>query len=142
MTESISVERARVVRLQHVSLPFPGDPDSVATARRFFGEAIGLEERPVPPTLPGVILWYAAGDLELHLFSEPSGVAVNDASRRHPCLQVDDIVRFRAQLEAAGFATLDARRRDPRPAAVLRPRSVRQPDRVRPVAARPLVGAA
>jgi len=94
-------------RLQHVSLPFPGTPASVAQARAFYGEVLGLDERPVPPALPGTILWFAVGDQEVHLFSEPAGVAVNARSRRHPCLQVDDVARLRAHLDAAGVTTRD-----------------------------------
>ncbi len=97
----------RIQRLQHVSLPFPGTAESVAAARHFYGAVLGLEARPVPPTLPGVILWFAVGEQELHLFSEPAGVAVNAQSRRHPCLQVDDVARLRAHLEAAGVTTRD-----------------------------------
>jgi glyoxylase I family protein len=96
-----------LARLQHVSLPFPGTPDSLAAARRFYGETLGLEEYPRPPLLPGVGLWYAVGDQELHLFSEPEGVAVNPQSRRHPCFQVSDAAGLRAHLEDAGVTTRD-----------------------------------
>ncbi|HXG40542.1 MAG TPA: VOC family protein [Candidatus Limnocylindrales bacterium] len=102
-----TADAPRILRLQHVSLPFPGTPESVVEARRFYGEILGLEERPVPPTLPGVVVWFAAGDQELHLFSEPSGVEVNDRSRRHPCFQVDDVARLRAHLDATGVPTRD-----------------------------------
>jgi catechol 2,3-dioxygenase-like lactoylglutathione lyase family enzyme len=103
----VRADPVRVLRLQHVSLPFPGDPASFDAARRFYADVLGLEERPRPPALPGGGLWYAVGDQELHLFSEPSGVAANAASRRHPCFQVDDIDRLRNHLTAAGVATLD-----------------------------------
>jgi catechol 2,3-dioxygenase-like lactoylglutathione lyase family enzyme len=96
-----------ILRLQHVSLPFPGTPESVDAARRFYGGTLGLEDRPRPPKLPGVGLWYAAGEQELHLFIEPSGVAVNAESRRHPCFQVESVVRLRAHLEGAGVTTRD-----------------------------------
>jgi len=84
----------RILRLQHVALPFPGTPQTVASARHFYTDVMGLTEM-------------AAGELELHLFSEPSGVAVNDQSRRHPCFQVDDATAFRAQLDANGVTTVD-----------------------------------
>ncbi len=93
--------------MQHVSLPFPGTIAGAVDARRFYGEILGLEERRVPPVFPGVTIWFAAGDQELHVFAEPSGVAVNAESRRHPCFQVDDVVRMRAHLAAAGVATRD-----------------------------------
>ncbi len=103
----MTAQRPRILRLQHVAMPFPGTPDSVAVARRFFTDVLGLEEMPVPDTLPGTVVWWKAGDLELHLFGEPSGVAVNDQSRRHPCFQVDDAAAFRAHLDANGVVTRD-----------------------------------
>jgi catechol 2,3-dioxygenase-like lactoylglutathione lyase family enzyme len=98
---------AGVLRLQHVSLPFPGTPASLETARRFYGEVLGLAECPRPPLLPNVGIWYTVGDQELHLFSEPNGVAVNPQSRRHPCFQVEDAAGLRARLESAGVTTRD-----------------------------------
>jgi catechol 2,3-dioxygenase-like lactoylglutathione lyase family enzyme len=103
----MTAEDARVLRLQHVSLPFPGSPESLQAARHFYGEIVGLEEIARPPTLPGVGIWYAIGDLEVHLFGEPSGVAANAQSRRHPCFEVADIDRLRAHLDAAGVSTRD-----------------------------------
>src|SRR5215213_1573109 len=87
--DRMTTDRARIVGLQHVAVPFPGTPESVEVARRFFGAILGLAEVSVPPALRGIVLWFKAGDQELHIFSEPSGVAANDQSRRHPCLQVD-----------------------------------------------------
>jgi len=100
-------DRPAILRLQHVSLPIPGTPDSVAQTRRFYGEILGLREKPHPPSLPGVIVWFDVGDQELHLFSDPSGVAANDQSRRHPCFQVEDVAAVRSRLDAAGVATRD-----------------------------------
>ena len=77
-------------RLQHVSLPVPGDADSLAVAREFYGTTLGLEEIARPTVFPGAGIWYAIGDAELHLFSEPSGVAANPESKRHPCFEIDD----------------------------------------------------
>jgi catechol 2,3-dioxygenase-like lactoylglutathione lyase family enzyme len=102
----MTVDR-RLRRLQHVSLPFPGDPASFATARHFYGEVLGLDERPRPDVFPGVGIWYAVGDQELHLFSEPSGVAANPESRRHPCFEIDDVEALRAHLVSAGVTTRD-----------------------------------
>lgn len=96
-----------VLRLQHVSLPFPGDTASLDAARQFYGRILGLQEYARPPLLPGVGIWYLAGDQELHLFSEPSGVAANPQSLRHPCFQVDDAVGLRAHLVSAGVSTRD-----------------------------------
>jgi glyoxylase I family protein len=103
----VATQPARVLQLQHVSLPFPGTPESLAASRQFYGVILGFEERPRPPALPGSGLWYAVGDQELHLFGEPSGVAVNAESRRHPCVLVDDVDGLRAHLAAAGVTTRD-----------------------------------
>ena len=96
-----------IIRLQHVSLPFPGTSESMDEARRFYGEILGLEELPRPTVFPGTGIWYAVGDQELHLFSEPSGVAANPSSRRHLCFQVDDVVGLRAHLTGARVTTRD-----------------------------------
>ena len=103
----MTAERPPVIRLQHVSLPIPATPESLDEARRFYGEILGLEERPRPPVFPGTGIWYAVGDQELHLFSEPTGVTVNPQSRRHPRFQVDDVSALRAHLTATGVITRD-----------------------------------
>jgi catechol 2,3-dioxygenase-like lactoylglutathione lyase family enzyme len=99
--------RRWISRLQHVSLPFPGDPESLVVARRFYGAVLSLDEIARPSVFPGAGIWYAAGDQELHLFSEPSGVAANSESRRHPCFEVDDVDALRAHLVSAGVTTRD-----------------------------------
>jgi catechol 2,3-dioxygenase-like lactoylglutathione lyase family enzyme len=103
----VTVSNGRVLRLQHVSLPVPGTVDSLAEARRFYSEVLGFVEIARPPVFPGTGIWYAVGDQELHLFSEPAGVAANPQSRRHPCFEVDDVDALRAELEAAGVTTRD-----------------------------------
>src|SRR3712207_4416523 len=99
---------AEIVGIQHVALPLPAALDAVTDERRFYGEVLGLEETRVPETLRGVIVWFRAGDQELHLYEEQTGAAVNDQSRRHPCFQVDDLVAFRDRLEQRGVDTIDA----------------------------------
>jgi catechol 2,3-dioxygenase-like lactoylglutathione lyase family enzyme len=103
----MTAEGQLVIRLQHVSLPIPGTPESLAEARRFYGDLLGLDERPRPTVFPGPGIWYSVGDQELHLFSEPNGVAANRESRRHPCFQVDDVAGLRSRLTAAGVTTRD-----------------------------------
>jgi catechol 2,3-dioxygenase-like lactoylglutathione lyase family enzyme len=99
--------RRSIHRLQHVSLPVPGDAESLALARRFYGEILGLQEIARPTVFPGAGVWFAVGDQELHLFSEPSGVAANSESRRHPCFEVEDVEALRTHLESAGAPTRD-----------------------------------
>jgi catechol 2,3-dioxygenase-like lactoylglutathione lyase family enzyme len=103
----VSERGTPIQRVQHVSLPFPGSDEALEEARQFYAGILGLEERPRPPSLPGTGLWYAVGDQELHLFAEPSGVAVNAQSNRHPCFQVDDVVRLREHLDRSGVPTRD-----------------------------------
>jgi catechol 2,3-dioxygenase-like lactoylglutathione lyase family enzyme len=105
----MATDRARswINRLQHVSLPVPGDADSLATAREFYGATLGLEEIARPTVFPGAGIWYTVGDGELHLFSEPSGVAANPESKRHPCFEVEDVDGLRTHLAATGVTTRD-----------------------------------
>jgi catechol 2,3-dioxygenase-like lactoylglutathione lyase family enzyme len=103
----MTAEHPIVARLQHVSLPIPASPEALELARHFYSEILGLAERSRPAVFPGAGIWYAVGDQELHLFSEPSGVAANPESRRHPCFEVDDVERLRAHLDAAGVTTRD-----------------------------------
>jgi catechol 2,3-dioxygenase-like lactoylglutathione lyase family enzyme len=103
----MTAEGPPILRLQHVSLPIPGTPGSLEEARRFYGGILGLDERPRPNVFPGAGIWYAVGDQELHLFSEPTGVAANPQSRRHPCFQVENVGGLRAHLTAAGVTTRD-----------------------------------
>ena len=103
----MTADGSHVIRVQHVSLPFPGTSESLAVARRFYGDILALDEHARPPALPGVGLWYAVGDQELHLFTEPSGVAANRESRRHPCFEVDRVEALRAHLVSSGVVTRD-----------------------------------
>jgi catechol 2,3-dioxygenase-like lactoylglutathione lyase family enzyme len=92
------------MRLQHVTIAIPDE--GAEEARAFYGELLGLEERPVLPKLdPSRFLRFRAGadDAELHLMLSgerpPQGP--------HFCLVVDELEALRARLEAAGVATRD-----------------------------------
>jgi catechol 2,3-dioxygenase-like lactoylglutathione lyase family enzyme len=92
------------VRLQHVSIAIARD--AAEEARAFYGELLGLTERPVPPKLDrSHLIWFRVGepDLELHLMLV-DGVAHGDG---HFCLAVDDVSAVRARLQAAGVETSD-----------------------------------
>src|SRR5438046_659910 len=67
-------------QIQHVSLPIPPDDEALREGRRFYVEILGLREVDRPPALRNRGLWFRIGDQELHLFSEPGGVAVNPDS--------------------------------------------------------------
>ena len=105
--------------LQHAALPFPGTAEAIDEARRFYVDGLGLFELAVPPemTARASVMWFRAGGGEIHLFEEPSGVAVNAESRRHPCLEVRDLAAYRSRVEGNGVATITAE-----PALAARPR--------------------
>jgi len=92
-------------RIQHVSIPRP--PDSHAQTRAFYGELLGLEEKPVPETIRHLdLIWYNIGaDQELHLFTEEP---LDDRSGRHFCIEVDDLAALRERLISAGHEPWDA----------------------------------
>jgi extradiol dioxygenase family protein len=92
-------------RIQHVSIPRP--PGSHAQTRAFYGDLLGLEEKPVPDTIQQLdLIWYNIGeDMELHLFTEEP---VADSSGRHFCMEVDDVAAIRERLANAGYQPWDA----------------------------------
>jgi catechol 2,3-dioxygenase-like lactoylglutathione lyase family enzyme len=97
--------RFRILGVQHVSLPIePGGQD---LARSFYVDLLGLPEKPVPPTLPQHLVWVDAGAQEIHLLVEADAIGLNPRSRRHPCLEVDDVTALRASLDANGVETED-----------------------------------
>lgn len=98
----------RVLGLQHEALPFPGGGDAFDQARRFYGDALGLAELAAPAEFGSSVIWFSAGEQELHLFVEMPGVAGNSKSHRHPCLQVDDLAAFRKHVETRGVETITA----------------------------------
>jgi len=92
-----------VQRLQHVSVPRPRG--SEGEARRFYGEALGLEEAPVPATLAHLdLVWYRLGDDELHLFASDDDTI---HAAQHFCLAVDDVVAARRRLTDCDVETRD-----------------------------------
>ncbi|MDQ2827540.1 MAG: VOC family protein [Chloroflexota bacterium] len=92
-----------VQRLQHVSVPRPRG--SEREARRFYGEALGLEELPVPVTLAHLdLVWYRLGDDELHLFASDDDTI---HAAQHFCIAVDDATVARRRLTDCGIETRD-----------------------------------
>jgi catechol 2,3-dioxygenase-like lactoylglutathione lyase family enzyme len=93
----------RLRSLQHVSSPFPdGKSDEI---RVFYGDVLGLREVPPPSTLAHMgLLWFSAGPgLELHFFPGPT----DPSSRRHFCLDIDDLEETRQRLTDSGAAPYD-----------------------------------
>ena len=94
-----------VKRVQHVSVTRPyGSHDQV---RAFYGDILGLTEITVPTTLrQQELIWYQAGDDELHLVAEDN--ADNTKSGRHLCLEVDDLAALRVRLGSSGVEIQEA----------------------------------
>lgn len=90
------------MRLHHVSIP--ARSDQFDSGRAFYGGILGLSEIPVPKTLgEDRVLWFQAGDCELHLFNEEDAHA--SGGGRHFCFAVDDLDQVRARLEDGAIAT-------------------------------------
>ena len=73
--------------------------------RRFYGEVLGLREKPTPSTLAGMsLVWFSAGEgLELHFFPGRPDVE----SARHFCFDIDDLEETRSRLQEAGLEPFD-----------------------------------
>ena len=89
-------------RLQHVSIPRP--TGSEAVTRAFYGDLLGLEEKPVPDSITNLdLIWFKLDiDAELHCFREDP---TDTTSTRHFCLVVDDVHALRKKIEDAGYET-------------------------------------
>jgi catechol 2,3-dioxygenase-like lactoylglutathione lyase family enzyme len=88
-----------VYGIDHVQLAIPaGGEDS---ARRFYGETLGLAELPKPQNLAARGgAWFQCGPLQLHLGVEAD---FRPAKRAHPALLVSDLAEIIKALSAAGF---------------------------------------
>ena len=93
----------RLRSLQHVSSPYPAGKGG--EVRRFYAEVLGLREIPPPSTLAEMrLLWFSAGPgLELHFFPGPT----DPSSRRHFCLDIDDLEETRRRLTESGASPYD-----------------------------------
>jgi len=90
------------IMLQHVSVPRPPGEESARMARQFYGELIGLTEKPVPDTIAHLdLVWFKIGEeTELHVFAETEPPTT---SGRHFCLNVGDVEAMRQALIEAGY---------------------------------------
>lgn len=96
------------IRLQHCGLIV----SDLERSRRFYAEALGLEEvaRPANFTFAGA--WFALGDTEIHLLAEadttaragmaPPGPGLAGGLTTHLALEVDELPAWRERLEARG----------------------------------------
>jgi catechol 2,3-dioxygenase-like lactoylglutathione lyase family enzyme len=91
----------KVTRFQHVSVNANRTPlDEMAA---FYGEVLGLGDKPRPeiPGVPGH--WLVVGDQELHLVGAPPTDNPIDPTGHHFCVTVEDLDGAVAELEARGI---------------------------------------
>ena len=98
------------MRIQHVGLVV----SDVERSRRFYREALGLEEVPRPPNFTFSGAWFRFGEYELHLLAEAhttGGAGQPDAGgpgavkglTHHLAFEVDDLDGACARLAEAGI---------------------------------------
>jgi catechol 2,3-dioxygenase-like lactoylglutathione lyase family enzyme len=98
------------MRIQHVGLVV----SDLEGARRFYGEALGLEEVPRPANFRFDGAWFRFGDHEIHLLAQAdtaaragqddSGPGVAQGLAQHLALEVEDLDAACARLEEKGVA--------------------------------------
>jgi catechol 2,3-dioxygenase-like lactoylglutathione lyase family enzyme len=87
-----------IVRVDHVQLAMPAGGEPLA--RSFFGDLLGIPERPKPAHLAargGV--WFERDALKIHLGVERD---FRPATKAHPALEVEDLPALVASLRRAG----------------------------------------
>jgi catechol 2,3-dioxygenase-like lactoylglutathione lyase family enzyme len=96
----------KVTRFQHVSVNANGIPLDEMVA--FYGDVLGLGDKPRPeiPGVPGH--WHVVGDQDLHLVGAlPTGNPI-DPTGHHFCVTVEDLDGAVAELEAHGIEYIRA----------------------------------
>lgn len=91
-----------IIRLQHTTIPMR--PGGNGEARRFYGDVLGLAEKPVPSALDSSqIVWFSVSDDgdELHVLAQDG--ADPSISGQHLCLVVDDLDAVRQALVTDGI---------------------------------------
>ena len=97
------------IRLQHCGLVV----SDLERSRRFYGEALGLEELPRPASFTFAGAWFALGDTEIHLLVEadttgragtlPPGPSLAGGLATHLALEVDDLPAWQERLGEHGI---------------------------------------
>ena len=93
-----------IVGIDHVQLAIP--PGMEATAREFYANILGLQEREKPKSLAkrgGC--WFEGAGVKLHLGVE---TPFRPAIKAHPGLLVDGLAMLTQRLRTAGIAVEDA----------------------------------
>jgi len=96
------------MRIQHAGLVV----SDLERSRRFYRDALGLEEVPRPPNFTFDGAWFRFGTYELHLLAEEhttggagqpdAGAGAERGLTHHLAFEVDDLVGAVARLGAAG----------------------------------------
>ena len=93
-----------IVAIDHVQLAMP--PGGEAAARRFYGEVLGLPERPKPAALAARGgLWFESASVKVHLGVEAD---FRPATKAHPAFVVRDLPVLLARCRAAGCRIVEA----------------------------------
>ena len=100
------------MRLQHCGLVVA----DLERSRRFYGEALGLEEVPRPPNFTFAGAWFRSGDDEIHLLAEADttgragaldpGPSAAYGLSTHLAFEVEDLAAACARLEEHGVALI------------------------------------
>ena len=100
--------RAVPLRLQHCGLIVV----DLERSRRFYGDALGLEEVPRPANFAFEGAWFQVGDDQIHLLVEgettaraggdDAGPSVAMGLATHVALEVDDLAAYLARLDEHG----------------------------------------
>jgi catechol 2,3-dioxygenase-like lactoylglutathione lyase family enzyme len=88
--------------LDHVQVTV--SPEADLTARKFYGEVLGLREVPKPGRERKGGAWYEHGGVGLHLSVERG--ADGASSKRHVCFVVTSLEEAERALRAAGVAVI------------------------------------
>lgn len=85
------------IALDHVQLAMPKGEE--AAARAFYGDLLGMQERPKPAGRGGC--WFFSGAVEIHLGVMPD---FTPATKAHPGIIVADLDALIMRLTQAGYA--------------------------------------
>ena len=98
------------MRIQHVGLVV----SDLDRSRRFYADALGLDEIPRPPNFTFDGAWFRFGEHELHLLTEAhttggagqpdAGAGAERGLTHHLAFEVDDLAEACARLSEAGVA--------------------------------------
>jgi catechol 2,3-dioxygenase-like lactoylglutathione lyase family enzyme len=93
----------RLAGIDHIQLAMPEGGE--ARARGFYGEILGLPEKPKPPALAARgSIWFEAAGLKIHLGVEKD---FRPARKAHPALLVEDLPALADRLRAAACPVID-----------------------------------